>query len=72
MKPEDFKEIEGYLNKVKEMLDNEDLNELKKIRQEGEYIQEKLYDIINEIYNKGILGANNKIEEEEKKEPDDE
>jgi len=72
MKKEDYNEIESYLNKVKEMLDSENLEDLKKIRREGEYLQEKLYDIINDIYNKGILGANNKIEEEKDKHKDDE
>ncbi len=71
MKQEDYNEINEYLEKVRDMLDSDDLEGLTKIRTEGEYLQEKLYDIINEIYNKGILGANNKIEED-KKEPEDE
>ena len=56
MKNEHRVEIEGFLTRASSALQGEDLKELEKVRKEGEYIQDKLYDIINEIYNKGILG----------------
>ncbi len=56
MKNEHRVEIEGFLTRAKAALESEDLKALEKVREEGEYFQDKLYDIINEIYNKGILG----------------
>ncbi len=68
MKNEHRVEIEGFINRAKTALEGEDLKTLEKVREEGEYFQDKIYDIINEIYNKGILGN---IGSEVKKEEED-
>jgi len=49
-------EFESFFKEIKKNLKKDDINKLKEIREKGEFFQEKLYDIINEIYQSGISG----------------
>ncbi len=67
---EDYETFDSYLEEAKRFIEvpietADDLRHLKEVYERGEELQEKLYDIINEIYSKGFFeSAGSKKKEE--------